>query len=67
MEAAPIIRPKMPELDTTRGIAILSVLFYHGFFWSNGVTGLQGAARLFVQLTRFGWLGVNLFLCCLGS
>jgi len=40
MEAAPIIRPKMPELDTIRGIAILSVLFYYGFFWSKGVTGL---------------------------
>ncbi len=66
MEAAPIVRPKMPELDTTRGIAILSVLFYHGFFWSNGVTGLQGAARFFVQLTRFGWLGVNLFFVLSG-
>jgi peptidoglycan/LPS O-acetylase OafA/YrhL len=66
MEAAPIIRPKMPELDTIRGIAILSVLFYHGFFWSNGVTGLQGAARFFVQLTRFGWLGVNLFFVLSG-
>ena len=66
MEAAPIVRSKMPELDTIRGIAILSVLFYHGFFWSNGVTGLQGAARLFVQLTRFGWLGVNLFFVLSG-
>jgi peptidoglycan/LPS O-acetylase OafA/YrhL len=66
MEAGPIVRPKMPELDTIRGIAILSVLFYHGFFWSNGVTALQGAARFFVQLTRFGWLGVNLFFVLSG-
>src|SRR6266850_4400810 len=66
MEAAPIVRPKMPELDAIRGVAILSVLFYHGFFWSNGITGLQGAARLFVQLTRFGWLGVNLFFVLSG-
>jgi len=66
MEAAPIVRQKMPELDTIRGIAILSVLFYHGFFWSNGGTGLQGAARLFVWLTRFGWLGVNLFFVLSG-
>jgi len=26
MEADPIVRPKMPELDTTRGIATLLVL-----------------------------------------
>jgi hypothetical protein len=30
------IRQKMQELDTGRGIAIFSVLFYRGFFWSLG-------------------------------
>ena len=66
MDALPIIRQKMPELDSARGIAILSVLFYHGFFWSNGLTGLEGTARLFVWMTRFGWLGVNFFFVLSG-
>lgn len=61
-----IIRPKMPELDSLRGVAILLVVFYYGFFWSNGLAGLSGAAKLFVSLTRFGWLGVNLFFVLSG-
>jgi peptidoglycan/LPS O-acetylase OafA/YrhL len=66
MNGLPIIRQKMPELDSVRGIAILSVLFYHGFVWSNGLTGLEGTARFFVEITRFGWLGVNLFFVLSG-
>jgi len=66
MSTVPLIRQKMPELDTVRGIAILSVLFYHGFFWSCGVNGLEGVPRLFVEMTRFGWLGVNLFFVLSG-
>jgi len=31
LEAKPLLRPKMPELDCVRGVAILAVLFYHGF------------------------------------
>lgn len=61
-----LIRPKMPELDSVRGVAILLVVFYHGFFWSNNLTGLTGAARSFVNITRFGWLGVNLFFVLSG-
>jgi peptidoglycan/LPS O-acetylase OafA/YrhL len=61
-----IVRPKMPELDSLRGVAILLVVFYHGFFWSNNLAGLTGFVRLFVNLTRFGWLGVNLFFVLSG-
>jgi peptidoglycan/LPS O-acetylase OafA/YrhL len=61
-----IIRPRMPELDSLRGVAILLVVFYHGFFWSNNVTGLTGVGKLFVSATRFGWLGVNLFFVLSG-
>jgi peptidoglycan/LPS O-acetylase OafA/YrhL len=66
MDSTNIIRPKMPELDSLRGVAILMVVFYHGFFWSNGLGGLSGAAKFFVNLTRFGWLGVNLFFVLSG-
>ena len=30
----PILRAVMPELDAVRGIALLAVLFYHGFYWA---------------------------------
>ncbi|GAC1630597.1 MAG: acyltransferase [Candidatus Acidiferrum sp.] len=61
-----ILRTKMPELDFIRGLAILMVVFYHGFFWSNNLEGLFGIARSFVWLTSFGWLGVNLFFILSG-
>lgn len=64
--AIPIIRPKMPELDSVRGIAILMVLLYHGFYWSNGLEGFSGLLRTFVDITRLGWLGVNLFFVLSG-
>ena len=62
----PLLRSKMPELDSVRGVAILAVVFYHGFFWSNNLAGLSGVARHFVSLTRFGWLGVHLFFVLSG-
>jgi peptidoglycan/LPS O-acetylase OafA/YrhL len=66
MDSTDIVRAKMPELDSLRGVAILLVVFYHGFFWSNNLVGLSGAAKFFVNLTRFGWLGVNLFFVLSG-
>ncbi len=62
----PIVRARMPELDFVRGVAVLMVLFYHGLFWSNGLQGLTGLTRSLVDLTRFGWLGVNLFFVLSG-
>jgi peptidoglycan/LPS O-acetylase OafA/YrhL len=56
----------MPELDSLRGVAILSVVLYHGLFWSNNLTGLTGWARMIVNLSRLGWLGVNLFFVLSG-
>jgi peptidoglycan/LPS O-acetylase OafA/YrhL len=50
----------MAELDVLRGLAILAVLFYHGFYWS-GATSSNHLATLFVKATVVGWLGVNLF------
>jgi len=55
----------MPELDTLRGVAILAVVFYHGFSHCD-TTGLPGIVRAFFAATRFGWLGVNLFFVLSG-
>jgi peptidoglycan/LPS O-acetylase OafA/YrhL len=55
----------MPELDSLRGVAVLLVLFHHGYFWS-GVKGLGTGTKAFVELTRWGWLGVNLFFVLSG-
>ncbi len=48
----PLIRAVMPELDSIRGLAILLVLFYHGFFWSYGLAGLSGISKIMVLITR---------------
>jgi peptidoglycan/LPS O-acetylase OafA/YrhL len=62
-----LIRPVMPELDSLRGIAILLVLFFHGFSypglaWSH----FKGPARLFVSASAGGWSGVYLFFVLSG-
>jgi len=61
-----ILRPRMPELDTIRGIAVLFVLFFHGFGFRYGVKGLSGFPKLFVAATLPGWVGVNLFFVLSG-
>ena len=61
----PLLRRKMPELDTLRGVAILAVVFYHGFSQCD-TTGLPGIVRAFFAASRFGWLGVNLFFVLSG-
>jgi hypothetical protein len=68
LPAAPadLLRPRMPELDTIRGIAVLLVLFFHGFGFRYGVHGLSGLAKVFVAATLPGWIGVNLFFVLSG-
>jgi peptidoglycan/LPS O-acetylase OafA/YrhL len=56
----------MPELDTIRGIAVLLVLFFHGFGFRYGLEGLSGLPKLFVAATLPGWIGVNLFFVLSG-
>ncbi len=65
-EPAPLLRSHMPELDSIRGIAILSVLFYHGFAWSVVASAFTGWQRWAVAATTPGWLGVNLFFVLSG-
>ena len=64
--ADPLLRPLMPELDTLRGIAVLGVLFLHGFSWRYGDLHFTGAARAFMLVTQAGWIGVNLFFVLSG-
>jgi len=61
-----LLRPRMPELDTLRGIAVLLVLFFHGFGFEFGTQGLHGIPKLFVAATLPGWAGVNLFFVLSG-
>jgi peptidoglycan/LPS O-acetylase OafA/YrhL len=61
-----LVRPVMPELDSLRGIAILMVLFFHGFNVPGAMGQLTGAARVFTVLTFAGWTGVNLFFVLSG-
>jgi peptidoglycan/LPS O-acetylase OafA/YrhL len=62
----PLIRQFMPELDTLRGIAVLAVVFFHGFARQYNALPFHGAARLWLSLTAPGWLGVNLFFVLSG-
>lgn len=64
--AESLLRSRMPELDTIRGIAVLLVLFFHGFGFRYGLQGLSGLPKLFVAATLPGWMGVNLFFVLSG-
>ena len=62
-----IVRSKMPELDTLRGIAVLLVLFFHGFNvvpFPHEISSMVG--RVWVVITSTGWMGVNLFFVLSG-
>src|ERR1700686_5077124 len=56
----------MPELDVLRGIAILGVLFFHGFRADYGELPFTGARKLLIFATQPGSLGVNLFFVLSG-
>jgi peptidoglycan/LPS O-acetylase OafA/YrhL len=62
----PIIRPVMPELDSIRGLAILGVLFYHGFYWHIDISRFPSTARIFLTMMWTGRMGVELFFVLSG-
>ncbi len=67
LETEPIVRRRMPELDTIRGVAILMVVVFHGFgpiFWS--MQGRPVWQRAIFVASRQGWAGVNLFFVLSG-
>jgi len=55
----------MPELDVLRGVAILVVVLYHGLYFVGAVSSNR-IGQIFINLTVFGWLGVNLFFVLSG-
>src|ERR1700744_1028317 len=61
----PLLRKHMPELDVLRGLAIFSVVLYHGLYWDGGHTTSK-IMKLIVKASVFGWLGVNLFFVLSG-
>jgi peptidoglycan/LPS O-acetylase OafA/YrhL len=62
----PLLRSRMPELDSLRGIACLMVLIFHGFGNHYSDAGLSSVSARFMSLTKFGWMGVNLFFVLSG-
>jgi peptidoglycan/LPS O-acetylase OafA/YrhL len=62
----PLVRRFMPELDVLRGVAVLGVLFFHGFRAEYGDLPFTGVRRIFVGATQPGALGVNLFFVLSG-
>ncbi len=63
---ANVLRGRMPELDTLRGIAVLSVVLFHSFGFRYGLIGLTGIPKILVGATLVGWAGVNLFFVLSG-
>ena len=62
---SPLLRPRMRELDTLRGIASLSVVLFHCFRLPDpSVCG--PAQRLFIKVASAGQFGVNLFFVLSG-
>jgi len=62
----PLLRAHMPELDSVRGVAILMVLFYHGFYWGIDFSRFPPLQRNLLQVMGLGRLGVNLFFVLSG-
>jgi len=62
-----LLKHEMPGLDVLRGIAILSVFFFHGLKWSRPATPFLGPhVDQLATAASFGWLGVNLFFVLSG-
>ena len=63
----PIVRALMPELDVIRGIAILSVLIFHGFGDALYIPVARPVwQRAVMAIVAQGWAGVNLFFVLSG-
>jgi len=57
----------MPELDSIRGLAVLGVLFVHGFYYVAGASVFQSPlAKAVIYASMPGRMGVNLFFVLSG-
>lgn len=56
----------MAELDALRGMAVLMVLFFHGFYFTTGAARFHGLVHWLLLTTGAGWVGVNLFFVLSG-
>jgi peptidoglycan/LPS O-acetylase OafA/YrhL len=63
----PLLRKVMPELDSIRGLAILGVLFVHGFYYVTGASLFHSPiAKAVIYASMPGRMGVNLFFVLSG-
>lgn len=53
----------IPSLDGVRGIAILLIVFLHGV---GDLRGLTVAEETFIEIAKYGWIGVDLFFVLSG-
>jgi peptidoglycan/LPS O-acetylase OafA/YrhL len=60
-----LLHKHMPELDVLRGIAVASVILYHGIYWTQ-TSQPGGLAAAITSVAVSGWLGVNLFFVLSG-
>jgi peptidoglycan/LPS O-acetylase OafA/YrhL len=61
-----VLHSRIPELDTLRGVAVLLVLFFHGFNFNPIHFSPTGVIRWYLFATAGGWIGVNLFFVLSG-
>ena len=61
-----ILRPRMPELDSVRGLAILGVFLYHTLYAQPDLSRWSTPYRLFLTATWPGHFGVSLFFVLSG-
>lgn len=54
------------ELDGVRGVAILSVLFYHLFWFTSPGGSWTGIPFAVWKVAQIGWIGVNIFFVLSG-
>lgn len=62
----PLLRSYMPELDAIRGLAILGVILYHGFYWVHDLSLYSFWQRVFMKTMSVGQYGVDLFFILSG-